>query len=71
MYVPELAPLGKTVGRIRANDEDEGQNAEMTYSITNADAASIFTITSDADGREGIIQLKQVRIRDHNPHTDA
>ncbi|XP_034468893.1 cadherin-18-like [Hippoglossus hippoglossus] len=59
MYVPELAPLGKTVGRIRANDEDEGQNAEMTYSITNADAASIFTITTDADGREGIIQLKQ------------
>ncbi|XP_069367710.1 cadherin-18-like isoform X2 [Paralichthys olivaceus] len=59
MYVPELAPVGKTVGRIRANDEDEGQNAEMTYSITNADAASIFSITTDAGGREGIINLKQ------------
>ncbi|XP_073346962.1 cadherin-18-like [Pagrus major] len=59
LYVPELAPVGKAVGRIRANDEDEGQNAEMTYSITNADAAAIFTITSDTDRREGIISLKQ------------
>ncbi|XP_039999605.1 cadherin-18-like isoform X2 [Xiphias gladius] len=59
LYVPELAPVGKAVGRIRANDEDEGQNAEMTYSITNADAAAIFTITTDADRREGIISLKQ------------
>uniref|UniRef100_A0A4W6BNI1 Cadherin domain-containing protein n=1 Tax=Lates calcarifer TaxID=8187 RepID=A0A4W6BNI1_LATCA len=59
LYVPELAPVGKAVGRIRANDEDEGQNAEMTYSITNADAAAIFTITTDAEHREGIISLKQ------------
>lgn len=60
LYVPELAPVGKAVGRIRANDEDEGQNAEMTYSITNPDAAAIFTITTDTDRREGIISLKQV-----------
>ncbi|XP_042284013.1 cadherin-18-like isoform X1 [Thunnus maccoyii] len=59
LYVPELAPVGKAVGRIRANDEDEGQNAEMTYSITNTEAAAIFTITTDADHREGIISLKQ------------
>ncbi|XP_051808917.1 cadherin-18-like [Acanthochromis polyacanthus] len=59
LYVPELAPVGKAVGRIRANDEDEGQNAEMTYSITNADAAAIFTIGTDTDRREGIISLKQ------------
>ncbi|XP_054479563.1 cadherin-18-like [Anoplopoma fimbria] len=59
LYIPELAPVGKAVGRIRANDEDEGQNAEMSYSITNADAAAIFTITIDADRREGIISLKQ------------
>lgn len=60
LYVPELAPVGKAVGRIRATDEDEGENADMTYSITNADAAAIFTITTDADRREGIISLKQV-----------
>ncbi|XP_070829577.1 cadherin-18-like [Chaetodon trifascialis] len=59
LYVPELAPVGKPVGQIRASDEDEGQNAEMTYSITNADAAAIFTVTTDTDRREGIISLKQ------------
>lgn len=60
LYVPELAPVGKAVGQIRAADEDEGENADMTYSITNADAAAIFNITTDADRREGIISLKQV-----------
>ncbi|XP_042353451.1 cadherin-18-like [Plectropomus leopardus] len=59
LYVPELAPVGKAVGRIRASDEDEGPNAEMSYSITNADAAAIFTISTDADRREGVISLKQ------------
>ncbi|XP_071402740.1 cadherin-18-like, partial [Centroberyx affinis] len=59
LYVPESAPVGKAVGRIRANDEDERENAEMSYAITNADAAAIFTITTDTDRREGIISLKQ------------
>lgn len=63
LYVPELAPVGKAVGRIIANDEDEGRNADMSYSITNADAAAIFTITTDTERREGIISLKQVWIR--------
>uniref|UniRef100_A0A668AQ11 Cadherin 18 n=1 Tax=Myripristis murdjan TaxID=586833 RepID=A0A668AQ11_9TELE len=59
LYVPESAPVGKAVGRIRANDEDEKENAEMTYAITNADAAAIFSITTDSDLKEGIISLKQ------------
>ncbi|XP_029309951.1 cadherin-18-like [Cottoperca gobio] len=59
LYVPELAPVGKAVGRIRANDKDEGQNAEMTYSITNAESAAIFAISTDANCREGIVSLKQ------------
>ncbi|XP_074545110.1 cadherin-18-like [Halichoeres trimaculatus] len=59
LYVPEMAEVGKAVGHIRANDEDEGPNAEMTYSITNTEAAAIFAITSDTEHREGIISLKQ------------
>ncbi|KAM3604810.1 uncharacterized protein V6R79_016461 [Siganus canaliculatus] len=59
LYVPELAPVGRAVGRIRASDEDQGHNAEMTYSITNGEAAAIFTITTDVDHREAIISLKQ------------
>lgn len=60
LYVPEVAPVGKEVGRISATDEDEGQNADVTYSITNADAASIFSVTTDEERRKGIISLKQV-----------
>ncbi|XP_026170172.1 cadherin-18-like isoform X2 [Mastacembelus armatus] len=82
LYVPELAPVGKAVGRIRASDEDEGQNAEMTYSITNADAAAIFTIITDADHKEGIISLKEplnyekrkvhtLSIEGSNTHSDS
>nr|XP_033960130.1 cadherin-18-like [Pseudochaenichthys georgianus] len=82
LYVPELAPVGKAVGRIRASDQDEGQNAEMTYKITNADAAAIFTITTDAERREGIVSLKQplnyekrkvhtLNIEGSNTHPDA
>nr|XP_029135743.1 cadherin-18-like [Labrus bergylta] len=59
LYVPELAEVGKAVGRIRANDEDEGQNAEMTYRITNTEAAAIFSIATDAERGEGVISLKQ------------
>lgn len=55
-----MAEVGKAVGHIRANDEDEGPNAEMTYSITNTEAAAIFTISCDTEHREGIISLKQV-----------
>ncbi|XP_069581684.1 cadherin-18-like [Brachyistius frenatus] len=82
LYVPELSSVGKAVGRIRANDEDEGLNAEMTYSIINADAAAIFSISTDADFREGIISLQQplnyekrkvytLNIESSNTHLDS
>uniref|UniRef100_A0A3B4BLW5 Cadherin domain-containing protein n=1 Tax=Periophthalmus magnuspinnatus TaxID=409849 RepID=A0A3B4BLW5_9GOBI len=59
LYVTELTPVGKAVGRIQAFDEDEGPNAEMSYSITNSEAAAIFDISPDPTHREGIISLKQ------------
>uniref|UniRef100_A0A8C5GBY6 Cadherin-18-like n=1 Tax=Gouania willdenowi TaxID=441366 RepID=A0A8C5GBY6_GOUWI len=81
LYVSEAAAVGAAVGQIRASDNDEGQNAEMIYRITNAEAASIFTITTDAARREGIISLKQplnyekkkvhtLSIDGSNTHTD-
>lgn len=60
LYVPEVAAVGEEVGRVSATDEDEGRNADVTYSITNADAASAFTITTDEEQRRGIISLKKV-----------
>ncbi|KAJ8401503.1 hypothetical protein AAFF_G00384220 [Aldrovandia affinis] len=59
LYVPESAQVGKAVGKIKANDDDLGVNAEVAYSITNADGAAIFSISTDKDKREGVISLKK------------
>ncbi|KAL4631037.1 cadherin-18 [Arapaima gigas] len=59
LYVPESAQVGKPVGKIRANDEDLGVNAEIKYSIVNAEGASVFSIAMDRDTREGVISLKK------------
>lgn len=60
LYVPESAQVGKAVGKIKANDDDLGVNAEMTYRITNSEGASIFDISTDGDKKEGVILLKKV-----------
>ncbi|XP_051734010.1 cadherin-18a [Ctenopharyngodon idella] len=59
LYVPESAEVGKAVGKIKANDEDLGVNAEMTYRITNEEGAAMFSISTDSDKREGIISLRK------------
>ncbi|XP_048867091.1 cadherin-18-like [Brienomyrus brachyistius] len=59
LYVPESAQVGKAVGRIKADDDDLGVNAEIKYSITNAEGATAFSISTDKDSREGIISLKK------------
>lgn len=60
LYVPESAQVGKAVGKIKANDEDLGINAEMEYKITNEEGAAMFSISADGDKREGVISLKKV-----------
>ncbi|XP_016338388.1 cadherin-18-like [Sinocyclocheilus anshuiensis] len=59
LYVPESAQVGKAVGKIKANDEDLGVNAEMTYRITNEEGAAMFSISTDSDKREGVISLRK------------
>uniref|UniRef100_A0A9J8BHB0 Cadherin 18 n=2 Tax=Cyprinus carpio TaxID=7962 RepID=A0A9J8BHB0_CYPCA len=59
LYVPESSQVGKAVGKIKANDEDLGVNAEMTYRITNEEGAAMFSISTDSDKREGIISLRK------------
>ncbi|XP_073704177.1 cadherin-18a [Garra rufa] len=59
LYVPESAQVGKAVGKIKANDEDLGVNAEMSYRITNEEGAAMFSISTDSDKREGIISLRK------------
>ncbi|XP_061093968.1 cadherin-18-like isoform X2 [Conger conger] len=59
LYVPESAQVGKPVGKIKANDEDLGLNAEIKYSITNAEGAAVFSISTDRETREGVISLRK------------
>ncbi|XP_068199862.1 cadherin-18 [Antennarius striatus] len=59
LYVPESAQVGKPVGKIKANDEDLGINADIKYSIMNSEGANMFVISTDRDTREGIISLKK------------
>ncbi|XP_033856675.2 cadherin-18-like [Acipenser ruthenus] len=81
LYVPESAEVGKAVGKIKANDDDTGINAEIKYIITNGDGSSVFTISTDKETREGIISLKKplnyekkrsyiIHIVGANTHTD-
>ncbi|XP_033849436.1 cadherin-18-like isoform X1 [Acipenser ruthenus] len=81
LYVPESAEVGKAVGKIKANDDDTGINSEIKYIITNGDGASVFTISTDKETREGIISLKKplnyekkrsyiIHIVGANTHTD-
>lgn len=60
VFVPESAQVGKPVGKIKAEDEDVGVNAEIIYSIINQEGANVFSITTDKNTREGIISLKKV-----------
>ncbi|XP_033841977.1 cadherin-18 [Periophthalmus magnuspinnatus] len=59
LYVVESAQVGKPVGKIKANDEDIGINADIKYSIINSEGANTFSISTDRDTREGIISLKK------------
>lgn len=57
---PESAPPGTPLGRIKANDPDVGENAEIEYSISNGDGSEMFDIVTDKDTQEGIITVKKV-----------
>ena len=35
--VSEEAPIGRSVVKVRATDQDAGRNAEITYKITSGD----------------------------------
>lgn len=57
--IPEDLPLGKTGGKVKANDRDIGENAKSTYNIIDGDGQNIFEIITDAQTQEGILRLKK------------
>ncbi|KAJ8279934.1 hypothetical protein COCON_G00070000, partial [Conger conger] len=64
MSVPESAPVGSVVGRIRARDRDEGANAEMRYSIIDGDGRDSFDVGTDPTNQFGIITIKKAGLRE-------
>uniref|UniRef100_A0A8C6VND2 Cadherin 24 n=1 Tax=Naja naja TaxID=35670 RepID=A0A8C6VND2_NAJNA len=58
--VVETVPPGSAVGRLRAHDPDEGENALLAYSILDGgDGGEAFAIHTDMLGQDGIITLKK------------
>ncbi|XP_040209844.1 cadherin-7 [Rana temporaria] len=80
-YVPESLPVGSTVAKIKAADDDVGLNAEMEYKIVDGDGQSVFKISVDKDTQEGIVSIQKgldyetkiiytLRIEAANKHVD-
>uniref|UniRef100_A0A8B9GPZ9 Cadherin-6 n=1 Tax=Astyanax mexicanus TaxID=7994 RepID=A0A8B9GPZ9_ASTMX len=55
----ESAEIGFTVGRIKANDGDEGENAEMKYRIVDGDGKDSLDIITDEITQEGVIVVRK------------
>ncbi|XP_070711533.1 cadherin-8 [Pempheris klunzingeri] len=57
--IPEDLPMGKTGGKVKANDRDIGENSKSTYSIVDGDDQGMFEIVTDAQTQEGILRMKK------------
>uniref|UniRef100_UPI00398F4081 cadherin-20-like n=1 Tax=Pristiophorus japonicus TaxID=55135 RepID=UPI00398F4081 len=59
MSVLESAMVGSAVGRILAQDADEGSNAELSYSFIDGEGMNMFDIVTDKSNQVGVITLKE------------
>ncbi|XP_078411554.1 cadherin 22 isoform X4 [Cetorhinus maximus] len=59
LSMPESAAVGTTVGRVKAEDVDLGQNSEMTYTLKEEDGSDRFSVITDTEAQEGIIILRK------------
>ncbi|XP_031810897.1 cadherin-24 isoform X2 [Sarcophilus harrisii] len=57
--VVETAGPGALVGRLRAQDPDLGDNALMAYSILDGEGAETFSISTDAQGQDGLLTIRK------------
>jgi len=57
--VSELAAPGVEVGRVTATDPDLGENAQLEFTILDAEEAEIFNVTGR--DKEAVIVLNKVR----------
>lgn len=61
LTVSEYAPIGTSIGKIMAYDNDIGENAEMDYSIEEGHSQP-FDIITNNETQEGIVILKKVDV---------
>lgn len=60
--VVETAGPGTLVGRLQAQDPDLGDNALMAYSILDGEGSEAFSISTDAQGRDGLLAVRKVSL---------
>lgn len=48
------------MGRLRAQDPDLGDNALMAYSILDGEGSETFSISTDSQGRDGLLTVRKV-----------
>ncbi len=54
MVLEEEVPPGTEVGRVRARDEDEGENAAVDFAIVDGDDDGVFDVVPDPRGEKGV-----------------
>ena len=54
MVLEEEVPPGTEVGRVRARDEDEGENAAVDFAIVDGDDDGVFDVLPDPRGEKGV-----------------
>ncbi|XP_029464034.1 cadherin-8 isoform X1 [Rhinatrema bivittatum] len=57
--VPEDTALGDSIGKVKTNDRDIGDNAKSSFDIIDGDGMDIFEITTDSQTQDGIVRLRK------------
>lgn len=61
MSVSEDKVPGEEVGRVKAQDPDLGDNAQVNYRLIDGDGMAVFELSTDSETKEAVIKLKKVR----------
>ncbi|XP_018418331.1 PREDICTED: cadherin-8 [Nanorana parkeri] len=57
--VQEDIAIGDSIGRVKANDRDIGDNAKSSFDIIDGDGKDIFEIVTDSQTQDGVIRLRK------------
>lgn len=60
MSVIEDKVPGEEVGRLKADDPDQGDNGLVNYRIVDGDGMGVFELSTDSETREAVVKLKKV-----------